>query len=124
MRVSPYAPAGRFTSRVLDAGVAVDWHGVDWEADVPAPTSLAVEVRTGDVARPGPVVVAVDGRWPTPATAWAARPGYLQYRVHLATTDPSWTPVLREVRVRLLGSRRGAGASSSSLVSGRALGCQ
>jgi len=100
MRVSPYAPS------------------------VPATTSVAVEVRTGDVPRPG-------RSWsPWKAVGHsgdtiAATSRYLQYRVDLATTDPSWTPVLRSVRVAYSpAGSAGDGASSSSLVSGRALGCQ
>lgn len=119
MRVSPYAPAGRFTSRVLDPGRSADWKRAAWEADLPGPTSVSVDVRTGDVPRPG-------RSW-SPWRA-VARSGdevggasrYLQYRAHLATTDPAWTPVLKEVRF----GYSAAGASSSSFVSGSTLGCQ
>ena len=121
MRVSPYEPAGRFTSRVLDAGAVVDWHSLAWEADVPERTSLAVQIRTGDAARPGrawspwrPVRQSGD------AVTTTSR--HLQYRVDLATTDRAWTPVLREVRLRY--SPAGSGDSSSSFVSGRCLGLQ
>ena len=121
MRVSPYAPAGRFTSRVLDAGRPADWLEAEWDADVPAPTSLAVEVRTGDDARPG-------RSWSpwrplrSSGTPCGASARYLQYRVKLATTDPSWTPVLRQMRVRYSSAAAGAGgSSSSSRVSGNAL---
>lgn len=124
MRLSPYAPSGRFASRVLDAGTAVDWQSVTWDADVPEATSLAVEVRTGDVARPGRSwspwrAVAL------PGDGLAATSRFLQYRAHLGTADPSWTPVLRAVRARYSGaSGDGAGASSSTLCSGKSLGCQ
>jgi hypothetical protein len=122
MRASPYAPAGRFTSRVLDAGERVEWHDPEWQVDVPPRTSLDLEVRTGDDARPSrswsPWRAA--GRGAAPA---AAR--YLQYRVQLATTDPSWTPVVRQVRVPYSPVAAGAGgSSSSSFGSGSALGCQ
>jgi hypothetical protein len=121
MRLSPFAPEGRFTSRVLDAGALADWHDAEWEADVPEPTSLAMEVRTGDRSRP-------DRSWSPwrplgrPGDVVAATSRYLQYRALLATTDPSWTPALREVRVRY--SSATGGVSSSSFVSGRPLGCQ
>ncbi len=122
MRLSPYAPQGRFTSRVLDAGTVAEWHDAVWEADVPEPTSLSLEVRTGDSLRPG-------RSWSPwrplaqPGAPMSARSRYLQYRALLATADPSWTPALREVRVRYSAAGAG-GVSSSSLVSGRALGCQ
>jgi hypothetical protein len=122
MRVSPYEPQGRYTSRVLDAGAPADWHEVVWDADVPEQTTLALEVRTGESPCP-------DRSW----SPWRSlsRPGdpvsavsrCLQYRALLATADPSWTPVLREVRVRYSPAAAG-GSGSSSLVSGRALGCQ
>lgn len=131
MRLSPYAPAGRFTSRVFDAGAVADWHSAAWDADLPEGTSLAMHVRTGDSALPG-------HSW----TPWrrlrrsgdrvAASSRHLQYRAELATSDPAWTPVLREVRVSYSttgpgtrpGDAEGAGGSSSSLVSGRRLGFQ
>lgn len=127
MRLSPYAPEGRFTSRVLDAGTLADWHDAVWEADVPEPTSLGVEVRTGDTCRPDRSW----SPWRPLAQSGALVPAtsrYLQYRALLATTDPSWTPVLREVRVRYSAAAGGGaaagGSGSSSLVSGRTLWCQ
>jgi hypothetical protein len=116
MRCSPYPPAGCFTSRILDAGSPVVWHDLTWEADVPKGTSVAFDVRTGDTADP-------DGRWTPwrPVIALGATARYLQYRAELATTDPSWTPVLR----RVTASYSAAGVSSSrSFVSGSTLGCQ
>jgi large repetitive protein len=121
MRLSPYAPAGRFTSRVFDAGVPVEWQAQTWDAAVPERTAVTMEVRTGDVARPG-------REW----SPWrpVARSGdqvgatsrYLQYRAQLATTDRSWTPALRRVQVGY--SAAGAGSSLRSSGTGSTLGCQ
>jgi large repetitive protein len=121
MRMSPYAPAGRFTSRVFDAGAPSTWGALTWEADIPERTSVALEVRTGGVARPG-------STW----TPWrrvrrsgdpvATTSRYLQYRALLATADPSWTPALRRVTVGY--SAAAAGSSSSSLGATNVLGCQ
>ena len=122
MRLSPYAGSGRFTSRALDAGTVVDWHRVSWDALVPEATTVAMQVRTGDAARPG-------RSW-SPWRAVASGDGigttarFAQYRVDLATTDPSWTPVLRAVRLDYSAAGAGGGESSSSFVSGRSLGCQ
>ena len=127
MRLSPYAPAGRFTSRVFDAGVVATWHDLTWEADVPDGTNLAQEVRTGDVDRPG-------RGW----TPWrplsrsgddiAATARFLQYRASLATSHPAWTPALRRVTARYsAGVSSSSGSevpSSSNFVSGSTLGCQ
>ncbi len=111
MRLSPYAAKGRFTSRVLDAGTVADWHDAVWAAEVPERTSLGIEVRSGDSPRP-------DRSW----SRWrrlrqsgdvvGATSQYLQYRALLATDDPSWTPVLREVRVRYSATAGGSGSSS------------
>jgi hypothetical protein len=123
IRLSPYSPAGRFTSRVLDAGVRADWQRVAWDADVPGPTSVSVEVRTGDVARPGRSWS--PWRAVTPSgTIAGATSRYLQYRAFLSTSDPAWTPVLKKVRIGYSDAGAGAGASSSSFVSGSPLGCQ
>jgi hypothetical protein len=121
MRMSPYAPSGRFTSRVLDAGTRVGWGAATWPAGRRRATSLRLHVRTGDVAGP-------DATW----SAWApvAAAGdpvgttgrFLQYRADLATADPGWTPVLRRVAVAY--SAAGAGESSRSSGSGSDLGCQ
>jgi hypothetical protein len=119
MRLSPYASAGAFTSRMLDAGTSADWHHMSWESEVPPRTSLVLQVRTGDTAAPE----AAWSPWtPVPAGGGlhGVRGRYLQYRADLATTDPAWTPVLRAVRV----AYSPAGASSSSSGSGSSLGCQ
>ncbi len=120
MRMSPYPPAGRFTSRVFDAGSPSTWESLTWDAGIPERTSLGVEVRTGDAARPGSTwtpwrTVAGSGD-PVGTTA-----RYLQYRAHLATTNPSWTPALRRVTVYYSPA---GGSSSSSLGATNVLGCQ
>ncbi len=122
MRISPYAPAGSFTSRVLDAATPAQWQQVTWEADVPEKTSLALQVRAGDTSVP-------DGTWsewtPVPPSGEVCGLGglvgrRLQYRADLATDDPAWTPVLRAVRA----TYSPAGGSSSSSGSGSSLECQ
>jgi hypothetical protein len=98
MRISPHAPAGRFTSRVLDAGAPVEWLTAAWEAEVPDATSLAVGVRTGDACAP-------DRSWSpwralgTSGDPVASASRYLQYRVDLATADPARSPALRRMTV-------------------------
>lgn len=123
MRLSPYAPAGRFTSRIFDVGTVADWHELSWEADVPDATRLDLHVRAGDTAEP-------DATWSPwrPAAplgaAGAATGRHLQYRADLATADPAWTPVLHRVRAAYSPAAVGGGGSSSSSGSGSALGCQ
>lgn len=114
MRLSPYPPAGCFTSRVFDAGGPAVWHELTWEAEVPDATNIRIEVRTGDGA---------PQNWTPwrPPSALGTTARCLQYRAELATTDPSWTPALHRVTARYSAA---GGSSSSSFVSGSTLGCQ
>ena len=118
MRISPYAPAGRFTSGVLDAGGPVEWATAGWQADVPEGTAVDVAVRTGDSGQP-------DRRW----TAWRrVSPGgpvdgasrFLQDRIDLRTADPSRTPVVGKMAFGYVP----VPGSTSSSVSGSATGFQ
>ena len=93
--LAPYAPSGTFTSRVLDAGSAVNWASVDSIVSVPAGSTLALSARFGNTAVP-------DGSW-TPFTAVAtgsatitAASRYVQYQVALAG-DGAATPELRSI---------------------------
>lgn len=102
MRVSPYAAAGSFTSRVLDAGATVEWTDATLRADVPAGTTMDLFVRTADVRRSG------RGwspwrRLPGPDAAVGGASRYLQYRADMATDDAGRTPVLRHVTFRHRG---------------------
>ena len=95
MRMSPYPASGTFTSRVHDAGVAVDWRTLDGTATSPAGTGIAFEVRTGDTPTP-------DGTWSdfAPVADGADIPGtsrYIQYRATLTTGDTGVTPSLEQV---------------------------
>jgi hypothetical protein len=96
MRISPYAPAGRFTSRLFDAGTPVEWATATWTSERPPGTSVELRVRTGDTSPPG-------GAWsPWRRVRACGDPlgttsRYLQYRADLATTDAGRTPALRRV---------------------------
>jgi len=116
MRVSPYAAAGTFTSRVLDAGSTVFWTDATWRADVPAATTLALSVRTGEVARPGRSWSAWRHLPDTGAVGAVAGDAsrYLQYRADLATDDAGRTPVLHRVSFRHRLPERPGGAPGRS----------
>jgi hypothetical protein len=96
--LGPYPGAGSFTSRVFDAGGVASWGIAEWDATVPAGTTLQMFQRQG----PTPVP---DGSW----TAYAAIPSsgaavggtsrYLQYRLDLTTADPALTAELEAVRI-------------------------
>jgi VCBS repeat-containing protein len=96
--MTPYAAAGTFVSRVFDAIEAVDWGGLTWTGETPAATTLAFFARHGETPSP-------DASWSAfapvaqPGDAIGGRSRYLQYRVDLATPDPSLTPAIGSVTV-------------------------
>ena len=125
LRLSPYAAAGTFLSRIFDAGAGGSWTSLSSTSDLPAGTSIALSVRSGATAVP-------DGSW----SAFTAVPGsggplsstsrYLQYRAGLATSDPLQTPALRDVTVgftvspvthTLTVTKTGTGAATSTVTS-------
>ena len=96
LRLTPYAASGTFTSRVIDGGGPTAWGAVTWTSEIPAGTSVVVQVRTGATATP-------DGSW-TGFTTVGASGGsigqtgrYVQYRLQLSTSDDRQTPVVRDV---------------------------
>ena len=96
LRQSTFRSTSTYVSRVLDAQQMVTWDRMVYEADVPQGTSLKVSVRTGSRRTP-------DATW----SAWQPLSGsgarvvgegrYLQYRVELATSAPTRTPVLEAI---------------------------
>ncbi len=98
MRMSPYAATGIFTSRIFDSVGVTEWDTPTWTADVPAGTSLTLDLRTGDTPIP-------DDTWTdftplTYGTPIGRTSRYLQYRAVLgATSNAMQSPVLREVRI-------------------------
>ena len=105
LRMSPYPATGTFTSRVLDAHGAATWSSLDWTAQTPAGTSVALSYRTGDSLDTGsgwtafqPVAASGD--------ALTGTSRYIQYRAVLSTTDPAVTPTLSSVSVQYVGGER------------------
>jgi hypothetical protein len=98
IRMTPYAAAGTFVSRVFDAGQAVDWGGLSWTTDSPAGTSVAFYARHGDTPAP-------DASWSTFAPVAQSggviggRSRYAQYRADLSTAAPLVTPAIEDVTV-------------------------
>ena len=119
-RMTPYAPAGAFTSRVHDAGGTVQWTGCELDVDTPPGTIVEVGLRGGDSPEP-------DGSW----TPWAPldanpvengalpRSRYAQYRLLLHTRKASQSPIVRAATLRYSmgksvgGAGGGAGGASS-----------
>lgn len=97
--ITAYAAASTYTSAVqLAAYVHSGFSTLDYSATTPAGTTVTVDARSGNTVTP-------DGSW----TAWqlgVADLGditalgsntYAQYRVNLATTDTSITPLLDDI---------------------------
>ena len=100
MRMTPYAATGTYVSQVFDAGLQVAWQTMWAVGEIPATAQIAVDVRTGDTATP-------DGTWTvfrqvTPGDSIASFARYAQYRVRLATSDPTSTPALKEIALAYL----------------------
>lgn len=98
---SGHARDGSLTSDVHDAKLNARIGALTWRGDCPAGTSLAVEVRTGNVGEPD----STWSDWSTPATTPGPSipkvpPGrFAQYRVTLKTNDPALSPELRSIRL-------------------------
>ena len=98
VRMTPYAASGVFTSRVFDANTIANWHTIQWTANAPAGTGVAISVRTGSTPDP------VDGTWspfqaiPSPGPL-ALSSRYIQYQAVLSSSDPRVTPELQDVIV-------------------------
>jgi hypothetical protein len=95
MRLTPYATAGTFTSRVLNAGVPIIWNSAAWTAQVPAGTNLTMSARFGNTPVP-------DASWTSFATltvnggAPGATSQYVQYRAAMSG-DGAATPAVQDV---------------------------
>jgi uncharacterized repeat protein (TIGR01451 family) len=97
VRAGQYVGSGTYTSCPQDVGQKVRWDTLAWDATVPSTTTLAFRVRTSmdganwsdwsDPLSPSPNNI-------PPALAFAR---YLQYRVEMSTTNPMWSPEVREV---------------------------
>ncbi len=96
LRMSPYAAAGSFESRVFDAGVESSWSDVTWSLDGPVGTTADVFVRVGNTPTP-------DGSWSaflniaTSGASAGVAGRYAQYQTDLATSVDTTTPLLESL---------------------------
>jgi hypothetical protein len=100
LRLSPqYAAVGRLVSEVHDTKLISRFGALGWRAIQPPGTSVTVQARTGNVGEPDETWSDWSPEQTDPATARVASPPgrFVQYRVKLATTDPTRTPELRSV---------------------------
>jgi hypothetical protein len=99
VRMSPYAAAGTFASRVLDSGEAGSaWLTLASDSATHGGTQLALETRSGGTAAPD----ASSSSWqPVGSGGAIASPNarYIQYRAALSTGDGALTPRLERVAI-------------------------
>jgi hypothetical protein len=98
LRLAASSSSGSYVSRVLDPGQMVGWKRALWDADVPADTSLTVQVRTGSMSTPDstwtPWIDVTSNGAQLPAGVKPSR--YLQYRLRL-TGSGGASPVVRAI---------------------------
>jgi hypothetical protein len=100
LRMTPYAAAGSFESRVYDSGAGVTsaWDAVTWTSSEPTGTTLDIFVRTGETPIP-------DANWTGFAQILSsgdpvgASSRYIQYRADMTTPDTDITPVLEDLTI-------------------------
>jgi len=100
VRLSPnFADSGELVSDVFDAKLPSRFGALSWRGEAPEGTSIALQVRTGNVGEPDETWSAWSAEQKDPEKAGAhAPPGrFVQYRANLATRDPRRTPELRGV---------------------------
>lgn len=97
-----HVPAGTLTSDVLDAKLVSRFGSVGWKADVPAGSSLAVQMRTGNVGEPDETWSPWSAEQTQPDAARASVPPgrFAQYRAIFRTDEPGKTPELRSLVIR------------------------
>src|SRR5262249_30140079 len=98
-----YVEQGTLVSDVHDARLISRYGALSWRAETPEGTSVAVQVRTGNVAEPDPTWSPWSSQQTDPRAARAVVPPgrFVQYRATLSTRDPAATPELRSVSISL-----------------------
>ena len=97
-----FVASGTITSDVRDTKLISRFGAVFWRADRPKGTSIAVQVRSGNVAEPDETWSDWSPEQTDPDHAFARAPAarFAQYRVSLSTKEPSATPELQSVTLR------------------------
>lgn len=97
-----YVDGGTITSEVHDTKLISRFGSVGWRADLPAGTSLSIQVRSGNVAEADATWSEWSSAFTDPSAAQARIPAgrFVQYRASLGTKDPAVSPELSSVFVR------------------------
>ncbi|WP_422927036.1 hypothetical protein [Singulisphaera sp. PoT] len=99
---SGYVPTGTLVSEVLDTKLISRFGALSWRSDQPEATTVAVQVRSGNVGEPDATWSAWSPEQTTPTTSKAnVPPGrFAQYRLTLSTKNQAVTPEVRSVVIR------------------------
>ncbi|MBV8076091.1 MAG: hypothetical protein JO284_06830, partial [Planctomycetaceae bacterium] len=103
VRLAPGSVArGTLTSDVHDSKLISRFGALTWQAKLPPGTSVAIQVRTGNLGEPDSTWSEWSAEQTDPANSRALVPTgrFVQYRAILSTRDPRVTPELRSVSLR------------------------
>lgn len=108
------ARSGTYTSSVRDATTGARWGLLQWEGDVTAPARVTFETRSGNTGTPDDTWAEWTAVRDDEGVARVASPAarYLQWRVTLASGEPTAAPVIDAVTVTYLGVNRRPRVSS------------
>lgn len=97
-----YVASGSLVSDVLDTKLISRFGALTWRADQPKGTSIALQVRTGNVGEPDSTWSVWSPEQTDPEGSQAQSPPgrFAQYRATFSTRDDSVTPELRSVFLR------------------------
>jgi len=96
------APVGTLTSDVLDAKLVSRFGSIEWKADVPSGSSLAIQVRSGHVGEPDETWSPWSSEQTNPEVSLASIPRgrFAQYRAVFRSDEPAKSPELRSIAIR------------------------
>ncbi len=97
-----HVASGTILSDVKDTKLISRFGAISWRAEQPNGTSVALQVRSGNVAEPDTTWSDWSPEQTDPENAQAQVPvgRFVQYRVKLSTRDPAVTPELSSVSLR------------------------
>jgi hypothetical protein len=95
--VAEYGTSGTFTSSTFDAGSAVVWGLVKWNAQVPAGTTLTVEASVSNDGTNWSNWAVLTNNSSVSSVVGTTPMRYLRYRVLLTTTDATQTPTFQDI---------------------------
>jgi fimbrial isopeptide formation D2 family protein/uncharacterized repeat protein (TIGR01451 family) len=108
-----YAASGTYESCVLDAGDMHSWSGVNWSAQIPLSTTLAVETRTSFDKNTW-------SNWTQALTDTGSAIGlqqrYAQYRLSFATTNPITSAMLEAITTTYSSAALGLAMTDRNIV--------